>query len=67
MRISMRDRRRLRRIGTALRETDPQLAAMLKTFSRLVKGDPMPGHEQLSGRRDNQSWDALMRPRHVER
>lgn len=66
MRFPMRDRRRLRRIGTALRDSDPQLAAMLKTFARLAKGDPMPGHEQLPAR-DDESWDGLMRPRRLHR
>jgi hypothetical protein len=64
MRFPMRDRRRLRRIGTALRDSDPRLAAMLKTFSKLAEGDPMPGHERLPAR-DSQPWDGLMRPRRV--
>lgn len=66
MRIPMRDRRRLRRIGSTLRKGDPRLAAMIDMFSRLAAGDSMPGHERLPGRDNNQSWDALMKPRHVD-
>ncbi|MGD0243651.1 MAG: hypothetical protein ABSB59_25490 [Streptosporangiaceae bacterium] len=47
MRLSLIERWRLRRIGKAVRHTDPRLAAKLAIFSRLAAGDPMPGHERL--------------------
>lgn len=65
MRIPLRDRRRLHKIGRALGESDPQLTAMLKTFARLAENEPMPGHERIPGR-DSQSVDYLMKPRHVD-
>ena len=47
MRLSLKERWRLRRIGTVVRDADPLLAAKLAIFSRLAAGDPMPGHERL--------------------
>ncbi|MGD0700493.1 MAG: hypothetical protein ABSA02_11480 [Trebonia sp.] len=40
-------RRQLRRIDRELRRSDPELASMLSTFSRLAAGERMPGREQL--------------------
>jgi len=47
MRLSLKERWRLRRIGNAVRDADPLLAAKVTIFSRLAAGDPMPGHERL--------------------
>ena len=47
MRLSLRERRNLRRIDRTLRGADPRLASMLDMFSRLAAGDAMPPHEQL--------------------
>jgi hypothetical protein len=47
MRLSLRERRSLRRINRTLRGADPRLASMLDMFSRLAAGDAMPRHEQL--------------------
>ena len=47
MRLSLKERWRLRRIGKVVRDADPLLAAKLAIFSRLAAGDPMPGHERL--------------------
>jgi hypothetical protein len=47
MRLSPKERWRLRRIGKVVRNADPLLAAKLAIFSRLAAGDPMPGHERL--------------------
>jgi len=47
MRLSLRERRNLRRINRTLRGADPRLASMLDMFSRLAAGDAMPPHEQL--------------------
>jgi Protein of unknown function (DUF3040) len=47
MRLSLRERRNLRRINRTLRGADPRLASMLDMFSRLAAGDAMPSHEQL--------------------
>jgi hypothetical protein len=49
MRLRLRQRWRLRRIGEALTDSDPWLAAWLAAFSRLAAGDAMPAHEQLGG------------------
>jgi hypothetical protein len=47
MRLSLKEWRRLRRIGKAVRDADPLLASRLAIFSRLAAADPMPGHERL--------------------
>ncbi len=47
MRLSLRERRTLRRISRTLGGADPRLASMLDMFSRLAAGDAMPAHEQL--------------------
>jgi hypothetical protein len=39
MRLSLRERRNLRRINRTLRGADPRLASMLDMFSRLAAGD----------------------------
>lgn len=46
MSLRYRERRRLGRIGQALRASDPQLAAMLILFGQLSAGERMPGREQ---------------------
>ena len=47
MRLSLGERRSLRRISRALGGADPRLASMFDMFSRLAVGDAMPAHEQL--------------------
>ena len=47
MRLSLKERWMLHRIGKVVRDADPLLAAKLAIFSRLAAADPMPGHEQL--------------------
>jgi len=47
MRLSLKERWRLRRIGNSVRDADPLLAAKVAIFSRLAASDPMPGHERL--------------------
>ena len=44
--------RRLRRIESGLLRSDPQLAAMLVTFTRLAAGERMPAGEQFATRQD---------------
>lgn len=48
MSISFGYRRMLRGIDKELRRSDPGLASMLATFTRLTAGEAMPGREQLS-------------------
>jgi hypothetical protein len=59
MRLSLKERRRLRGIGKAVRDADPLLAGKLVIFSRLAAGDPMPGHERLPAA-DSRSREPLM-------
>jgi len=59
MRLSLKERWRLRRIGNAVRDADPLLAGRLAIFSRLAAGDPMPGHERLPAA-DSRSREPLM-------
>ena len=47
MRLSLKERWRLHRIGKTVRDADPLLAGKLGIFSRLAARDPMPGHERL--------------------
>ena len=56
MRITYRQRRLLRRIDRALRQSDPELAAMLSMFSRLNAGERMPAWEQLRTPEPSASW-----------
>ncbi|HEU5388422.1 MAG TPA: hypothetical protein VFV73_21205 [Streptosporangiaceae bacterium] len=59
MRLSLKERWSLRRIGKVVQDADPLLAAKLAIFSRLAAGDPMPGHERLPAA-DNRSREPLM-------
>jgi hypothetical protein len=56
LRITYRQRRLLRRIDRALRQSDPELAAMLSIFSRLNAGERMPAWEQLRTPEPSASW-----------
>ncbi len=56
LRITYRQRRLLRRIDRALRQSDPELAAMLSIFSRLNAGERMPAREQLRTPEPSASW-----------
>jgi hypothetical protein len=59
MRLSLKERRSLRRIGKAVRDADPLLATKLAIFSRLAAAEPMPGHERLPAA-DSRSREPLM-------
>jgi hypothetical protein len=59
MRLSLKERWRLRRIGNAVGDADPLLAAKLAIFARLAAADPMPGHERLRAA-DSRSREPLM-------
>ena len=59
MRLSLKERRSLRRISKVVRDADPLLAAKLAIFSRLAATDPMPGHERLPAA-DSRSREPLM-------
>jgi hypothetical protein len=52
MSLNHRQLHRLRRIESGLLRSDPQLAAMLVTFSRLSAGEHLPSWEQFATRRD---------------
>ena len=62
MRLSIRERRKLRRIDAATRRGDPRLAGVLTMFAKLAADEAMPGHERLSSKQPAQ-WDSLMRAR----
>jgi hypothetical protein len=47
MRLSLRERRSIRRISRALDGADPRLVSMFDMFSRVAADDAMPAHEQL--------------------
>jgi hypothetical protein len=50
MSLCFRQQRLLRRTEDVLRRSDPQLAAMLASFSRLGAAEPMPARERIRGR-----------------
>lgn len=52
MSLNHRQLHRLHRIESGLLRSDPQLAAMLVTFTRLAAGEHLPSWEQLATRRD---------------
>jgi len=54
-----REQQALDSITEGLARSDPRLAALLTTFTRLVCGEEMPGHEKI--RKD--SWHAAARRR----
>lgn len=58
--LSAHDRQELEEIEEGLAASDPQLAAMLSTFSRLVDGEAIPAREQI--RADKQNRAARQRP-----
>jgi hypothetical protein len=47
MSLPYRQQRRLRRIGHALRQSDPELAAKLSIFAQVGAAEELPGWEQL--------------------
>ncbi len=48
MSLSPQERRELNRISTGLTVSDPILAALMGTFTRLTTSEAMPAHEQVS-------------------
>jgi hypothetical protein len=52
MSLPARERRRLNGIQTALDHSDPRLASLFATFSRLVQDEEMPNMERLRIRAD---------------
>ena len=73
MTLSARDRRALDSIGDRLSGTDPHLASLLGTFTRLTAGEDMPVREQIRrwrpavgarrGLREDRSGKCATRPR----
>jgi hypothetical protein len=57
MRLSLSERWKLHRIETAVRHSDPRLAALLTIFTRLTARDAMPPHQRLDA---NEPWTGLM-------
>jgi hypothetical protein len=51
MSLSADDRRALDSITESLAESDPVLAGLLDTFTRLTAGEAMPAREQVGARR----------------
>ena len=47
MGLARSERRALRRIGKAIRQSDPRLNSMLAAFSSFNVGEPKPRREQL--------------------
>lgn len=47
MSLSMRERHALDGIGVRIAGSDPQLARLLATFSRLTSGETMPAREEV--------------------
>ena len=72
MSLSRHERLLLDRATAALRRTDPALAAKFDVFGQAADGEPVPGHEQLSGRpgwlgRARTALARLVRPARVVR
>jgi hypothetical protein len=60
MSLNYRQHRQLRRIESRLRESDPQLAAMLTVFGRLSAGQGMPARERAATRLDRMRQAAAL-------